>query len=61
MGGGFGGVVAAESLAKQVGEKPQLTLISRSHKFIFYPDMRMFAMILSVLTQINYERHQPAV
>jgi len=39
LGGGFGGVVAAEYLAKQVGEKHQITLISRSRKFIFYPDL----------------------
>jgi NADH dehydrogenase FAD-containing subunit len=39
LGGGFGGVVAAEYLGKQVGEKHQITLISRSRKFIFYPDL----------------------
>jgi len=37
LGGGFGGVVAAERLAKQLGEEHQITLISRSRHFIFYP------------------------
>jgi len=39
LGGGFGGVMAAESLAKQVGEQHPITLISRSRKFLFYPDL----------------------
>jgi sulfide:quinone oxidoreductase len=38
-GGGFGGLVAAESLAKQIGSKHQITLVSRSRKFVFYPDL----------------------
>ncbi|HKG78867.1 MAG TPA: hypothetical protein VKA78_05595, partial [Pyrinomonadaceae bacterium] len=37
LGGGFGGVVAAERLAQQLGEEHQITLISRSRHFIFYP------------------------
>lgn len=39
VGGGFGGVVAAESLAKRVSDDHQITLISRSRHFIFYPDL----------------------
>lgn len=39
VGGGFGGVVAAESLAKQIGEDHQITLVSRDRKFVFYPDL----------------------
>lgn len=39
VGGGFGGVVAAESLAKQVGDEHQITLVSRDRKFVFYPDL----------------------
>ncbi|HSE26154.1 MAG TPA: FAD-dependent oxidoreductase [Pyrinomonadaceae bacterium] len=39
LGGGFGGVVAAESLVKQIGEEHQVTLVSRSRKFIFYPEL----------------------
>lgn len=37
VGGGFGGVVAAESLAKKLGNEHQITLVSRSRKFLFYP------------------------
>jgi sulfide:quinone oxidoreductase len=37
VGGGFGGVVAAESLAKKLGCAHEITLMSRSHKFLFYP------------------------
>jgi sulfide:quinone oxidoreductase len=39
LGGGFGGVVAAESLARQIGEEHQITLVSRSRKFVFYPEL----------------------
>jgi len=39
LGGGFGGVVAAESLAKQIPKEHQITLVSRSPKFIFYPEL----------------------
>ncbi len=38
-GGGFGGLVAAESLAKQLDSEHQITLISRSRTFVFYPDL----------------------
>ena len=37
VGGGFGGVVAAESLAKKLGHDHEITLVSRSRKFLFYP------------------------
>lgn len=39
LGGGFGGVVAAESLARQLSKEHQITLVSRSTKFIFYPEL----------------------
>jgi sulfide:quinone oxidoreductase len=39
LGGGFGGVVAAESLVRQIGKEHQVTLVSRSRKFIFYPEL----------------------
>jgi hypothetical protein len=39
LGGGFGGVIAAETLAKEVGKEHQITLVSRSPKFIFYPEL----------------------
>ncbi len=37
LGGGFGGVVAAESLAGALGHEHQITLVSRSRRFVFYP------------------------
>lgn len=37
LGGGFGGVVAAESLARQLRGDHQITLVSRSNQFLFYP------------------------
>jgi sulfide:quinone oxidoreductase len=37
LGGGFGGVVAAERLAKTLGTEHELTLVSRSPRFTFYP------------------------
>ena len=39
LGGGFGGVIAAESLARQLSKEHQITLVSRSSKFIFYPEL----------------------
>ena len=39
LGGGFGGVVATESLARQLPKEHQITLVSRSSKFIFYPEL----------------------
>jgi sulfide:quinone oxidoreductase len=43
LGGGFGGVVAAERLAKQLGPEHQLTLVSRSPRFTFYPALARLA------------------
>lgn len=37
LGGGFGGVVAAETLAQQLGDEHQITLVSRDDRFVFYP------------------------
>jgi len=37
LGGGFGGVVAAESLAAQLSSEHQITLVARSNRFVFYP------------------------
>ena len=37
LGGGFGGVVAAQALVNQLSDEHQITLISRNHQFVFYP------------------------
>ena len=39
VGGGFAGVVAAESLAKQISTDHTVTLVSRNSEFVFYPDL----------------------
>jgi sulfide:quinone oxidoreductase len=50
LGGGFGGVVAAERLAEQLGDEHQITLVSRSRQFVFYP----------ALVRLAFEKSQPA-
>jgi sulfide:quinone oxidoreductase len=37
LGGGFGGVVVAERLAEALSDEHQITLVSRSRQFVFYP------------------------
>ncbi|HJP93894.1 MAG TPA: FAD-dependent oxidoreductase [Pyrinomonadaceae bacterium] len=39
LGGGFGGVVAAQRLAERLSDEHQLTLVSRSRNFVFYPGL----------------------
>src|SRR5215213_2790877 len=50
LGGGFGGVVAAERLAEQLGDEHQVTLVSRSRNFVFYP----------ALVRLAFGKCQPA-
>ena len=44
LGGGFGGVVAAERLAQTLSDEHQITLVSRSRQFIFYPALVRLAL-----------------
>lgn len=37
LGGGFGGLVTAEKLASELGSEHQITLVSDSGRFVFYP------------------------
>lgn len=39
LGGGFAGVIAAKRLAEQLGDEHQITLVSRSRHFVFYPSL----------------------
>ena len=39
LGGGFAGVVAAESLARRVGPEHRITLVSRHREFTFFPSL----------------------
>src|SRR5215470_20319252 len=39
LGGGFAGVVAAETLARRLGPEHQVTLVSRHREFTFFPSL----------------------
>jgi len=39
LGGGFAGVVAAESLARRLGPEHRITLVSRRREFTFFPSL----------------------
>ncbi|HEY6400360.1 MAG TPA: FAD-dependent oxidoreductase [Blastocatellia bacterium] len=39
LGGGFAGVVAAESLARRLGAEHRITLVSRHREFTFFPSL----------------------
>jgi sulfide:quinone oxidoreductase len=55
VGGGFAGVVAAESLAKRLGPEHQITLISRRQEFIFYPGLVKLAFGQVDISDITYD------
>jgi NADH dehydrogenase FAD-containing subunit len=54
LGGGFAGVVAAESLAKRLSNEHQITLISRHRDFIFYPALVKLAFGQAEVRDITY-------
>lgn len=54
LGGGFGGVVAAEELAKKLGHEHQITLVSRSDKFLFYPGLVRLVFEMCEVEDISY-------
>jgi len=55
LGGGFGGVVAAERLAEQLGDEHQITLVSRSRQFIFYPALVRLAFGKSEPADVSFD------
>ncbi len=55
LGGGFAGVVAAESLAKRLGSEHQITLISQHREFIFYPALVKLAFGQCEVPDITYD------
>lgn len=58
LGGGFGGVVAAEALAQQAGDEHQVTLVSRSDRFVFYPALVRLAMGMCERDDVSFDlRH----
>jgi len=58
VGGGFGGVVAAESLAKKLGRDHEITLVSRSSKFLFSPALVRFAFGKYQVEDISFDLRQ---
>lgn len=58
LGGGFGGVVAAEQLAEQLGNDHQITLVSRSRRFVFYPSLVRLAFGKCSVDDVSFDlRH----
>lgn len=55
LGGGFAGVVAAESLAKKLGPQHTITLVSRRRDFIFYPALVRLAFGQCKVEDISYD------
>jgi sulfide:quinone oxidoreductase len=55
LGGGFGGVVAAERLAKTLAPEHQITLVSRSNRFTFYPALVRLAFGKCDTEDISYD------
>lgn len=58
LGGGFGGVVAAERLAEQLGEEHQITLVSRSRQFVFYPALVRLAFGKCQRADVSFDLRQ---
>ena len=58
LGGGFGGVVAAERLAEQLGDEHQITLVSRSRQFVFYPALVRLAFGKSQIDDVSFDLRQ---
>lgn len=55
LGGGFGGVVAAEKLARNLGDEHQITLVSRSRNFVFYPALVRLAFGKCELGDVSFD------
>jgi sulfide:quinone oxidoreductase len=55
LGGGFGGVMAAERLSKALGTEHQITLVSRSRRFTFYPALVRLAFGKAEPDDISYD------
>jgi sulfide:quinone oxidoreductase len=58
LGGGFGGVVAAERLAAQLGDEHQITLVSRSRNFVFYPALVRLAFGKCEREEVSFDLRQ---
>jgi sulfide:quinone oxidoreductase len=58
LGGGFGGVVAAEDLAKKLDAEHQITLVSRSRQFVFYPALVRLAFRKCETEDVSFDLRQ---
>jgi sulfide:quinone oxidoreductase len=58
LGGGFGGIVAAERLAKELDADHHITLVSRSRRFIFYPELVRLAFGTSSPEDVSFDVRQ---
>ena len=58
LGGGFGGVVAAERLARQLSDEHQITLVSRSRQFVFYPALVRLAFGQCQKADVSFDLRQ---
>jgi len=58
LGGGFGGVVAAERLAEHLGDEHQITLVSRSRQFVFYPALVKLAFGKAETADVSFDLRQ---
>lgn len=58
LGGGFGGVIAAERLAEQLGDEHQITLVSRSRQFVFYPKLVKLAFGKAEINDVSFDLRQ---
>lgn len=55
LGGGFGGVVAAETLATNLSHEHQVTIISRNDRFLFYPALVRLAFGECDIADISFD------
>jgi sulfide:quinone oxidoreductase len=58
LGGGFGGVVCAERLAKTLSHEHHITVVSRDDRFIFYPALVRLAFERAALEDISYDLNE---
>ena len=55
LGGGFGGVVAAERLAHELGVEHEITLVSETSRFVFYPALVRLAFGLCSQEDVTFD------
>jgi sulfide:quinone oxidoreductase len=55
LGGGFGGVVAAERLARTLAPEHRITLVARNSRFVFYPALVRLAFGKCEEEDISYD------